>query len=105
VFFDQDVAKCAIQQEFQEGRFHWPKPLSCHLFPVRVRGKQRDQLRFETFSECSPAFVAGRAEGVSLVDFLEEPLTRAFGEEFYSGLRRHRDDVLSGNGDAHGDTG
>ena len=100
VFFDHDVAKCAIQQEYQEGKYHWPKPESCHLFPVRVRGKRRDQLRFETFSECAPAFVTGRDQDVSLVDFLEEALSRAFGAGFYAGLRRHRDDIVSGNGDA-----
>lgn len=92
VFYDGDVAKCAIQQAHFEGEFHWPKPESCHLFPVRVRGKKRDQLRFETFSECAPAFAAGEAQDVSLVEFLKEPLRRVFGDAFYVGLLRHREE-------------
>lgn len=92
VFYDGDVAKCAIQQAYFENSFHWPKPESCHLFPVRVRGKKRDRLRFETFSECAPAFVAGEKQEISLIEFLREPLRRAFGDAFYVGLLRHREE-------------
>jgi len=100
VFYDEDVAKCAIQQAHVEKAFHWPKPLSCHLFPVRVRGKKRDRLRFETFSECAPAFSAGEEQGVSLVEFLREPLQRAFGDPFYVGLLRHRAEMTDTDGGA-----
>ena len=94
VFFEGDVAKCAIQQDHFEGGFPWPKPESCHLFPIRVRGKKRNQLRFETFSECAPAFTAGETQGMPLIEFLKEPLRRAFGDAFYVGLHRHRSEVL-----------
>ncbi|MCB2204305.1 DUF3109 family protein [bacterium] len=99
VRYDGTVAKCAIQQAYFEKAFHWPKPLSCHLFPIRVRGKKRDQLRFETFSECAPAFEHGEEQGVSLIEFLKEPLERGFGAPFYEGLRRHAEEV---HGNANG---
>ncbi|MDT8322785.1 MAG: DUF3109 family protein [Bacteroidota bacterium] len=98
VFYDGDVAKCAIQQAFHEGTFHWPKPESCHLFPIRVRGRKRDQLRFETFSECAPAFTVGEAEKLPLVAFLKDALRRAFGDAFYVGLLRHTEEMAADDG-------
>ena len=88
VSYDGPIAKCAIQQAYYEGAFSWIKPVSCHLFPVRVDGKQRDRLRFEEFSECAPALVEGQRTDVHLLDFLEPALTRAFGADFYSSLPR-----------------
>lgn len=88
VMYDGDIAKCSIQHLHQQGTFPWPKPQSCHLFPVRVRGRKRDQLRFEDFSECAPAFLEGERTGTSLVHFLEDPIRRVFGEEFYHELER-----------------
>lgn len=86
VTYEGDVAVCSIQKLHQSGRFRWPKPLSCHLFPIRVRGKKRDQLHFEHFSECAPAREAGECEETLLVDFLQDALTRAYGREFASAL-------------------
>jgi hypothetical protein len=91
VAYDGAIAKCAIQQAFFEGAFEWEKPVSCHLFPVRVQGKNRDRLHFEEFSECRPAHIEGERNGTRLVDFLEPALTRAFGPEFSSSLRNHSD--------------
>lgn len=86
VMYDGDVAVCSIQKLFHEKRFRWPKPLSCHLFPIRIRGRKRDQLHFERFSECAPALEAGEREGTLLVDFLDEALSRAYGREFAAAL-------------------
>lgn len=86
VMYEGDVAVCSIQKLHSEGRFRWPKPLSCHLFPIRVRGKKRDRLHFERFSECAPALQAGERDGVPLVDFLGEALARAYGPDFAAAL-------------------
>lgn len=83
VMYEGDVAVCSIQKLHGEGRFSWPKPLSCHLFPIRVRGRYRDHLQYDRFSECAPALEAGERDDIRMVDFLEEPLTRAFGREFF----------------------
>jgi hypothetical protein len=100
VMYEGDVAVCSIQKLHQEGRFHWPKPLSCHLFPIRVRGKKREQLHYERFSECTPALEAGRRDDIGLVEFLEVPLRRAFGDAFYVGLHER-----SMSGRENGDEG
>lgn len=86
VMYDKDVAVCSIQKLHMEGRFRWPKPLSCHLFPIRVRGKRRDQLHYERFQECAPALQAGEREDVPMVDFLGGAIARAFGKDFASAL-------------------
>jgi hypothetical protein len=87
VSYDGPIAKCTIQQAFFEGAFEWEKPVSCHLFPIRVHGKNRDRLRFEEFSECQPALDEGERRGTHLVDFLESAITRAFGADFHASLR------------------
>lgn len=86
VKYDQfQVATCAIQQAFEEGRFNWPKPISCHLFPVRVTAlASQDMLNVEYVpSICSPACDRGHAEDIGLAEFLKEPLIRAYGAEWY----------------------
>lgn len=101
VMYDGDVAVCSIQKLHQLGKFSWPKPLSCHLFPIRVRGRRRDQLHFEHFSECAPAITAGEREQTGLVDFLASALVRAFGVDFTRALQERSRDArgVSAEGD------
>ncbi len=95
VMYDGEIAKCSIQHLYMQDRFSWPKPQSCHLFPLRIRGKRRDQLRFERFSECAPALIAGEQQRIPLVRFLGEAITRVFGSSFYDELDRRSQELLS----------
>jgi len=99
VMYEKDVAICSIQKLHQDGKFDWPKPLSCHLFPIRVRGRRNDQLRYEEFSECAPALESGARDDIPLVDFLEGPLKRAFGAGLFSELKARSDDFHHRDGD------
>ena len=37
VFFDQkNIAKCAIEAAYREGKIEYKKPISCELYPVRI---------------------------------------------------------------------
>ena len=82
---EQDVAYCAIQKAYFEGRFNWEKPISCHLFPVRL--KKISDFVYANYeyvpSICSAACDRAEKEGIYLAEFLEAPLTRRFGEEWY----------------------
>lgn len=92
VYYEQEVAKCAIERAWLEGKIAFRKPLSCHLFPIRVDdlfGSAR--LRYERIPECKPAVERGKNEQIALVDFLKEPLIRAFGEEFYEDLLKEKE--------------
>jgi hypothetical protein len=94
VTYDGPVAKCSIQQAYAEGAMQkagldFPKPISCHLFPVRVaRYGTYDVLNVETISLCAPAWKHGKRQGSYLPDTLRWPLTRAYGEEWYERFRQ-----------------
>ena len=85
VYDDRKVAGCGIETAWQEGRFDWIKPLSCHLFPVRVmKVKDVHYLNVEYVpSLCRSACEQGVTQGVFLSDFLKDALIRAYGEGWY----------------------
>lgn len=87
VTYEKDgTAICAIHKAFVEGRFPWKKPISCHLFPLRIKKiGGRDFVNFEYVpSLCSSACEKGEDEGTYLSDFLEEPLVRRYGSEWFT---------------------
>ncbi len=91
VYFDQGIAKCSVERAFEEGRITWRKPISCHLFPVRVRHSGQQVIRYEQISECRSGRTNGANRGVHLLDFLKEALIRRFGERWYTELKRQGD--------------
>ena len=82
-YFDGDIAKCAFERAFIEGELTWRKPISCHLFPIRVGQGSPVSLRYEEITECKPAISKGEAENMPLPEFLKVSLSRAFGEAWY----------------------
>lgn len=88
VSYDGPVAKCALQQAYEQGRIEFPKPISCHLYPVRIeRLGDLDALNYERITLCSPAVRKGRRSGVALYEFLREPLVRKYGEAWYEAFK------------------
>jgi hypothetical protein len=85
VYYEGDVAKCALEKAYFEGKSDFRKPISCHLFPIRVRD---GKLIYEQFSVCSPALKKGEDEKIQMYKFLKESIVRRFGEEFYQELER-----------------
>ncbi len=82
------IAKCALQRAYHEGRTDFEKPLSCHLFPVRVEAVGGTEvLNYEQIELCAPAVRRGRRQGVQLYDFLRAPLTRKYGAAWYEQFR------------------
>ncbi len=87
VYYEKDVAKCAIERAHFNGETPFRKPISCHLFPIRVNELfDGTYLHYEKISECRPAVANGEKKGIPLYKFLKDPLTRAFGPEFYAEL-------------------
>ena len=85
IYDENNIALCSIQKAWQEGRFGWIKPLSCHLFPVRVmKVGSMDYLNLEYVpSLCKPACTRGENEGIYLSDFMEPAFTRAYGAAWF----------------------
>lgn len=84
-YSDEGIAYCAIQKAFLEGRIDWEKPLSCHLYPVRLRKiADFEYANFEYVERlCSAACAKGEKEETYLSEFLEKPLIRRYGKEWY----------------------
>lgn len=101
-YTDDGVAHCAIQEAFLEGRINWEKPLSCHLFPIRLRRiAGMEYANFEYVdSLCSAACERGEKENIYLSDFLKKPLVRRYGEEWYSEFEKACDDIRKQNSEA-----
>ena len=84
-YFDADgVCRCAIDNAFREGRISVQKPISCHLYPIRLhKYDEFTALNYDRWSVCRPALRLGKKTGIKLYQFLKEPLICKFGEEWY----------------------
>ncbi len=87
VFYDSGITKCAIEKAYLEDEISFKKPISCHLYPIRITEyKQFDAINYESNKICSPACKLGELLKVSVFRFLKEPLIRKYGESFYTEL-------------------
>ena len=87
VVFEENIARCAIEQAFDDGAIPFGKPVSCHLYPIRVsKLKQGIALNYHRWSVCEPARILGEKEGVPVFRFLMDPIIRVYGQPFYDEL-------------------
>lgn len=89
VYFDeQGITKCAVEKAYLEGEIDFKKPISCHLYPIRVKQFSDFQaLNYDVWDICEPACACGDKLDVPVYRFLKEPLIRAFGEPFFEELK------------------
>ncbi|MBR4440068.1 MAG: DUF3109 family protein, partial [Bacteroidales bacterium] len=79
------------------GRTTWRKPISCHLYPIRLaKVGIYTSIKLHKWHVCRPAFILGRKKGIPAYKFLEEPLVRRFGQEFYDELCQVAEAYLKG---------
>ncbi len=83
VYREAGIAKCALEKAFHEGATTFRKPISCHLFPIRVRNFGGEYLSYQPFEECKPALQYGKQEGTLVIHAVKDSLIRAFGEHWY----------------------
>lgn len=88
VFYEGDVAKCALEKAYFDGKTDFRKPISCHLFPIRVGKFGGDKLYYEKFDECKPGRKKGKSEKVKLLDSVKDALIRAYGEDWFLKLKK-----------------
>ena len=87
----QGIIKCSIEQAYNDGKVDWKKPLSCHLFPIKIKKSRRDPdieyVNYEPREDlCKAACSLGKKLKVPVYVFLKESLIRKYGEEFYETL-------------------
>lgn len=86
-FDEKGIAKCALEQAYNDGRTSWKKPISCHLYPVRLAQlKEYVAVNYHRWQVCEPACACGKSLKVPVYKFLKEPLIRRFGQAWYSEL-------------------
>jgi len=87
-YTDKDgTCKCAIEKAFREGKTDFYKPISCHLYPVRLQKYDEfTAVNYHRWSVCSCARKLGGKLGVPVYQFLKEPLIRRFGHEWFEQL-------------------
>jgi len=88
VFFNEKgISKCAIEQAYLDGKTKFKKPISCHLFPVRLnKYKNFTAVNYAHWDICDDACKLGSELGVKTYQFLKEPLIRKFGKNWFKEL-------------------
>jgi hypothetical protein len=92
------ICRCAIEKAFREGKTDFFKPVSCHLYPVRIAQYQGFRaVNYHRWSVCRAAEILGKKKKVRVYQFLKEPLIRKFGEEWYGHLCRAGEELIKKN--------
>lgn len=87
VNYERGKAVCGIENAHKDGITEFKKPISCHLYPIRItKLAEYEALNYEKWDICSAACVKGKQEKLPVYKFLKEPLTRKYGEQFYATL-------------------
>lgn len=90
VFFDErKTALCGIEAAYNRGEITWQKPLSCHLYPVRVKDySEFSAVNYHHWQICDDACLLGKELQVPIYKFVKEALIRKFGEDWYEALEK-----------------
>ena len=88
VFYDQNnIAKCSIESAYKKNKVHFNKPISCHLYPIRVKKYESFQaINIHDWHICKPACSCGINFNIPVFKFLKEAIIRAWDEDFYNQL-------------------
>ncbi len=86
----QGVVKCGIEQAYNDGKTEWKKPISCHLYPIRIkksRDGKTDLVNYEPRQDlCKGGCSLGKKLKVPVYVFLKESITRKYGKDFFEAL-------------------
>lgn len=84
---EKGICKCAIEKAYKEGKTNFYKPISCHLYPIRLeKFREFTAVNYHRWRICKAAVLLGNKEGLRIYQFLKEPLIRKFGDAWYNEL-------------------
>ncbi|HAD96832.1 MAG TPA: DUF3109 domain-containing protein [Cryomorphaceae bacterium] len=87
IFDEKGVSKCGIEKAWEQGAVNWQKPVSCHLYPIRItRYPSYDAVNYHRWQICSPACDLGKQLEVPVYKFVKDALIRKYGSEWYAEL-------------------
>ena len=89
VYYENGIAKCAIEKAFLNGEIDFRKPISCHLYPIRINLlPDYEALNYHHWFVCQDACVKGEELKIPVYQFLKEPLIRKYGELWFEELEK-----------------
>ena len=87
IFDEKKTALCGIEEAYNQGEVDWKKPVSCHLYPIRVKNySEFSGVNYDKWEICDDACSLGKALQVPVYKFVKEALIRKFGEDWYAEL-------------------
>lgn len=93
IFDDNETALCGIEEAYNQGEVNWKKPISCHLYPIRVRDyTEFSAVNYHKWEICDDACSLGKELQVPVYKFVKQALIRRFGEDWYSELEKTADE-------------
>ena len=96
VYDENRVLKCGIEMAYADGKINFRKPISCHLYPVRITSyEQYDAVNYDRWHICDPACTLGKALKTPLYKFLKVALIRKYGIQWYRKLEAAIKDLKS----------
>jgi len=93
-FDDKGTALCAIEEAYNQGLIDWKKPISCHLYPIRVQDySEFSAVNYHKWEICDDACTLGKELQVPVYKFVKQALVRKFGEDWYAELEKVAEDI------------
>lgn len=93
IFDEKNTALCAIEEAYNSGLISWKKPVSCHLYPIRIREySEFSGVNYDKWEICDDACSLGKELAVPVYKFVKQALIRKFGEDWYMELEKVAED-------------
>jgi hypothetical protein len=90
VNYDNGIAICGIEKAYKDGKVDFQKPVSCHLYPVRIKEYDGfEAVNYERWNICKAACKNGKKFKVPVFKFVKDALIRKYGQEFYNALEAY----------------
>lgn len=83
VYYSGDIALCSLEKAFLDGKTKFRKPVSCHLFPIRVTDFGGKYLYYEKIKECNPALENGKKHNLKIFESVKDAVVRSQGQKWY----------------------
>ncbi len=95
VYFEKGIAKCAFEKAYENKKITFQKPISCHLYPIRIsKYEHYDALNYHQWDLCKAACKKGQQEKITIFEFLKIPLIRKYGLRWYNKTKKEADNYL-----------
>ncbi len=89
IYDEKQTALCGIEEAYNQGEITWKKPVSCHLYPIRVKDySEFSAVNYNKWYICDDACALGKELQVPIYKFVKEALIRKFGEDWYMELEK-----------------